>query len=279
MSKTMYFGSRERMTFVKAPATGMSSSREKWSVNGVYLNGGGFQRNSAYSHAKYSLAWNLMSPDEVREIMDYYNGKYGQGAIYFLDAFAIRGNVLPLHWSVPRLTVEDAPSFIKNYVPTLVPLAAPNNAGNYPTASAVYEQFTADYTSDSVWIPVPPGQNFYFGYTGNRTGSMDIVLTGDDGTVVVDSTPIPSSNSVRTNMVLTNPGGVTITLAGAGSLTLNSMTGMVGTEPPANDDFQSGEGHAGAAFDGAPSKTGYSAAIGKGLEALSADFIEVGAWQ
>lgn len=174
----MYFGTREHMTDVRCPAINVVRNREKWTTSGTYLNGGGFSRASAYSHATYSIGWNLMPPDEARKILDFYNGNYGQGPIYFLDDFALQGNVLPLHWSVPRLTAKDAPPLVKGISVSETPLAPVNNAGGYPSASATFA-WTGTPNSDSVWIPVPPGQNFYFGVRGSRTGTAEITMTRD----------------------------------------------------------------------------------------------------
>ena len=188
----MLFGNREFMTDVRCPAINVIRNREKWTTSGTYLNGGGFARGSAYSHAMYTIAWNLMSPDEARKILDFYNGNYGQGPIYFLDDFALQGNVLPLHWSVPRLTAKDAPPLVKGVVVSETPLASYLNAGNYPSASATFA-WMGTPNSDSVWIPVPKGQNFYFGARGSRTGTAQITMTRDNRTA-----------SVVTNL-LTNP--------------------------------------------------------------------------
>lgn len=174
----MIFGTKEYMTDVRCPAINVIRNREKWTTSGTYLNGGGFARGSAYSHAVYTIAWNLMSPDEARKILDFYNGNYGQGVIYFLDDFALEGNILPLHWSVPRLTVKDAPPLVRGVVISETSLAAVNNAGAYPSASATFS-WSGVPNSDSVWIPVPPGQNFYFGVRGSRTGTAEVTLARD----------------------------------------------------------------------------------------------------
>lgn len=274
----MYMGTRAFMTDVRCPAINVIRNREKWTTSGTYLNGGGFARGSSYSHAVYTIAWNLMSPDEVRKILDFYYGNYGQGVIYFLDDFALEGNILPLHWSVPRLTVEDAPPLVKDVRVSETPLAAVNNAGAYPSASATFS-WSGVPNSDSVWIPVPPGQNFYFGVRGSRTGTAAITLTPDTGVEVDVTTMLPTSSLQRTNTVLTDPGGVTLSITGSGSLTLNSMYGHIGTEPPTDGVFRSGEGHTGVVFDGVPQRTGYSAVIGEGLESVSSSFKEVGAWR
>lgn len=276
----MYMGTREHMTDVRCPAINVVRNREKWTTSGTYLNGGGFARGSSYSHALYTIAWNLMSPDEARKILDYYYGVYGQGLIYFLDDFALQGNVLPLHWSVPRLTVEDAPPLVRGATVTETPLSAVNNVGGYPSASATYTWTGAPNNDAALWIPVPPGQNFYFGVRGSRTGDAGVMIVPDRGEPVSSGAPLPTTTLQRTNMTLPDPGGVQVVFYGtSGSLTLNSMYGSVGTTPPPRGNFRSGEGHTGVEFDGVPQRTGYSAVIGEGLESVSSAFKEVGAWR
>lgn len=274
----MLFGTREFMTDVRCPAINVIRNREKWTTSGTYLNGGGYARGSSSSHALYTIAWNLMSPDEARKILDYYYGTYGDGLIYFLDDFALQGNVLPLHWSVPRLTAKDAPPLVRGVVVSEAQIPGVTNAGRYPSASAMFS-WTGTPNSSSVWIPVPPGQNFYLGVRGTRTGTAAIQATPDSGASVTSDTMLSLATLERTNMALTDPGGVTLSVVGSGSLALNSMYASIGTEPPQNGYFRSGEGHTGVVFEGVPQRTGYSAVIGEGLEGVSAAFKEVGAWR
>lgn len=110
--KKMYFGTREKMQWIKCPATNISRNRNKWQETGAYLNGGAFSAQSSYSHLTYDIAWNLMASEEAAKIMSYYEGVHGDGLIYFLDPFAKKSNVLPLHWSVPRLCIKDAPNLL-----------------------------------------------------------------------------------------------------------------------------------------------------------------------
>ena len=75
--KKMYFGTREKMQWVKCPATNISRNRAKWQETGAYLNGGAFSAASAYSHMEYNIAWNLMASEEAAKIMSYFEGMHG----------------------------------------------------------------------------------------------------------------------------------------------------------------------------------------------------------
>lgn len=108
MAGLMYFGNRNRMTWVKCPDTGMGMSRAHWSADGTYLNGGGYVRNSKAGHLVYEMGWNFLNRAQLYAITDYRDGLYGPGSIYFLDPFQMDRNVLPQHWAHPALAGEDA---------------------------------------------------------------------------------------------------------------------------------------------------------------------------
>src|SRR5665647_1312007 len=166
MASVFYFGTRERMAWVKAPAIDTDISKIGWNVEGIFLSGGAYARGSTTSHKRYQFAWNLASQKDVYGVLDYADGLYGEGLIYFLDPFASETNLLPSFWAAPRLQAEDAPSLVIDKIPTLVNTAT--NVNNYPTKSAVYT-FVAGDTFSELWIPVPSGYTFHFGAHGSSS--------------------------------------------------------------------------------------------------------------
>lgn len=103
MAGQMYFGNRNRMTWVKCPDSGMGLTRARWSAEGVYLNGGGYVRESTASHIVYEMGWNFLNRAQLYAITDYRDGVYGPGNIYFLDPFQMDRNVLPQNWAQPAI--------------------------------------------------------------------------------------------------------------------------------------------------------------------------------
>ena len=99
-SKKIWFGNAEKMMWVNCPSTNIRRGRGRWEETGGYLNGGAYAVSSPYSHRKYSIDWNLMESAEAAKIMAFYEGVYGQSPIQFVDPFAAKSNILPLHWSV-----------------------------------------------------------------------------------------------------------------------------------------------------------------------------------
>lgn len=279
MDKRMYFGTRERMTWVKCPAIEADISKNGWSTEGVFLSGGAYARSSVTSHKRYQFSWNLAAQEDIYEVLDYQQGLYGTGLIYFLDPFAQSTNVLPSWWASPRLQAEDAPPLIRdaNSRPTLV--ATGPNSFAYPTQSAVFSLADGDII-DSVYIPVPPGYELHFGAHGSSTGTAEFRLTTDaDEVYLVDLLPVNTPE--LTNLVISGVTGVTISAWGVGNLTIAGMIAQVlpqGAAAP-QGRFISGRGHSGCRFVGFPSVTGYSAPDALDKVGASAVLVETGGWE
>lgn len=301
--RQIYFGTREYMRWIKCPNSGMGMNRVGWSANGTYINGGGWSRSSATTHYEPSLTWSFLNHRELREVMDFYLGAHGPGPFYWLDPFSMGTNVLPVHWSVPRLAADDAPSLVRGRRPTLTP-TAPNSI-SLPSQTATYE-FKADAQFDSVWIPCPENFSVHVAAWGSSAGTATLVAGGED----VALTPTAVSEPTWTSI----PGtaGVTLSASGVGLLSLagvmvqvlprgedfvypglltspslptspslvpvSSTIVTVGAESPHTSVFLSGAGHSGCAFKTTPVPVGYSAPHAIDYQSLTADFIEVGAW-
>lgn len=240
--KKMYFGTRERMTWVKCPAIDTPLSKVGWQSKSQYLNGGANVRRSATGHKEYTLTWPFASQEEADEVTDYNDGLYGTGLVYFYDPFAMKSNVMPQYWAAPRLAAEDAPPLVKGRRPTLSDTAANDYA--YPTKTASYELKVGDNFA-SVYFPLPEGYTFHIGATGSSSSSARVVVQADG---VVDTTVTdinlftnPSTETTAANQVVrtnynTNPlpaslTGYTKAGAVAGSVTYEATGGPTGSFP------------------------------------------------
>ena len=275
MAGTMYFGNRERMAWVKAPAFNAGISKVGWSAEGTFLNGGAYSRRSATSHKHYEFSWNLASQEDVYGVLDYADGLYGDGLIYFLDPFARDTNMLPSFWAAPRLQAEDAPSLVIDKAPTLVDTAI--NTYSYPTKSAVYTLVSGD-TFDDLWIPLPAGYTMHIGVHGSATSTAEVIYTPDGGAATAIA-PLSVTTSQLTNVTVTGETGVTLSAQGEGQLTLAGLVVQIlptGTVAPTGN-FISGRGHSGCRFVGQPQIDGYSSAMDR--IGASATLVETGAWE
>lgn len=279
----MYFGTRERMTWVKCPAFNADLSTQGWGTSGTYLNGGGYVRGSLTRHKVFQFAWNLAKSEDIRSILDYSTGMYGEGPIYFLDPFAVSQNVLPMYWSAPRLAKEDAPVLIKDQRPTLVTTGT--NTFGYPTKSAVYTLTSASRSAE-LFIPVPEGYTFHLGVHGTATGTAKVSVTpvGLNGNVTTAQTaPVMTvDTSQRTNTAISSVSGVTLSLTGAGVITLAGLIAQIlpDGQDVATGGFISGQGNSGVRFEpGSITLTGYSSPEAQDLQGATATLREVAAWE
>lgn len=202
--KQMYFGTRERMTWIPCPAIDADLSKVGWSAAGRYLNGGGWVRRSATAGKTYRFSWNLMEQAELRKFLDYADGLYGQGPFYFIDPFATE-NVLPAYWASPRLAALDAPPLVTDHRPTLVD--TPDNNYGYPTKSAVYT-VDADDEFSEIWLPVPEGYTLHFGAHGSADAGVELTLTEDGQTP--RAVELMGLSNDLTNTTAQGPSGVTV---------------------------------------------------------------------
>lgn len=272
MAGQMWFGTPGAMRWVPCPSIPMELNTRRWSSKGVYLNGGSYMKRSTYGSRVYQMAWEMASTDTMETIKAYVDGLYGEGLIYFLDPFALAGNVLPSNWAAPGLIEKGAPR-----ITTAAPTAYSNTAANtlgYPVRSAT---LTSTSNTKTIYVPVPEGMNFYFGWHGTGTGTFN--LTPDVGSQVNANAALGVTSTQRTNFVVPNPRGVTIRFSAGTAASVAGVMGFVGTAAPAAGGFVPGRGNSGCAFD--PEEwmvSGYSAPQAFDKVSVSATLVEVGAW-
>jgi hypothetical protein len=278
----IWFGTREYMQWIKAPAVNVDASKNGWFSPTNYLDGGAYVRRSWSSHKEYSLSWNLASRATLRPILDYADGIYGTGEVYWVDPFAADVNVLPQYWASPVLGTLDGPVLTGlDTRPTKVATTA--NMLGYPTSSAFYT-VPLTGTKPSVWLPIPPGYTLWLGVHGSNGTGGAVVATPTTGATST-GTPTTLTMLSVTTMTRFNSSfdgntynGVLLSLGGSGTVTLSGMiaqvlpTGMT----PADGGFLSGQGHSGCQFGAQPTLTEYNAVMDK--VGVSAKLIEVSAW-
>lgn len=286
-SKKVWFGTRDLMQWVKAPATNMGRTRRQWESATGYLNGGQSLIASNYSALAYTLSWNVLDSETENTISGYHAQVYGDGLIYFSDPFSW-DNVMPLNWSAAYLGAQDAPSLLHNQRPTTSALTV--NAARYPTKMANYtvDLYSTDNVND-VYIPVPRGYSINVGAIGSTTGSahiaMRINIDGPNyGTTVPFFSPDNSIIGGMTYRHIDNYAGendfVRFYLHGTGQINLvgvHAFISKIGEEPRTYDYFPMGKGNSGLRFEGTPQITAYSSVLDQ--QAMTANLVETGAWE
>lgn len=307
MAGKMWFGTRGYMQHVPMPAFNADFSKQGFSTSTQYLNGGASVRNSTSSHKVYNLAWNLTRRDELRPIVDYADGVFGDGLIYFIDPMASDKNVLPQHWAFPAQAAKDAPILFNDSRPATVTTSS--NGLGYPSKSM---QYALEEDSAKVFLPIPPGVVAWVGVHGSADGWGGVRVTPFDRQDSAGDAEYPTilsvNDPVRVNSSFSGAvwGGIELSLGvgvgtfgglypaldlypslnvfpldGAPPATSVILSGlMVQMLPigkaPGVGGFISGQGHSGCQFENQPQQTAYSA--GLDLAGLSAKLVETGAW-
>lgn len=280
----VWFGTREFMQWVKSPAVNVEASRLGWTTNATFLNGGAYVKRSRSGHKNYVLSWNTTNSDMIRTINDYAEGVYGTGLIYWLNPAESAKNALPQYVATPSLGAEDGVVLSGETTrPTLI--ATPANGNGYPTKTAVYTLKATTKPRPEFYIPIPPNYTAWVGIHGANANGVSVVARpyiGADTTdpdVALTLMDVDDVNRFNTSFSGNTYQGISIALDGTGTIELTGL--MVQVLPderaPEAGGFISGQGHSGCEFSEFPELTQYNAAMN--LSGLSAELIEVGAWQ
>lgn len=266
MPEPIWFGVRGNMRWVNAPAPVSDGGKKGWASSTQLLNGKKYVRRSVASHKEYSLEWSLGRREDLQPILDYADGLYGLGKIFWVDPFAADRNMFPTDWASPFQgalggTVLDG----GNVRPTTTPTTP--NVLNYPVDSVQYNMNAAS-RAQYLWLPIPPGYQMRLGVHG-RNGSGGRVrwaptANGVAGTAANFSLLATTSNQ-RTNVTVSSEtaDGVEIALGGSGTVIVSAMTAYlqpIGASAQ-NGSFIPGLGHAGCTFEDQPTVELYNAAI------------------
>jgi hypothetical protein len=150
----MYFGTRERAVWVKAPAPGAGFASVGYTEGLSYLNGGGNMRNSVNAHMEYDMSWGSLGRDDISEIEDYAFNTYGEGLIYFNDPMAVDRNLFNRAWSIPKITAQDGIPLTGTVRPAFTLIG--NTTLDYPLHGATYT-ITSGQASRKFYCPIPLG--------------------------------------------------------------------------------------------------------------------------
>jgi len=289
MAGQVYFGTKEHMQWVPAPAVNMGAGKSGYAGRADFLNGGVDIRRSKGAAKTYNMAWNLQHREDIQPVLDYADGMYGDGPIYFLDPFGADRNALPAAWAAPYINAYDGPVVVGDTRPSV--LNTGSSFMGFPIESAIYT-LGQGTVSQSVYIPIPDtyvGYLIAFGQQVSGAPAVNITLhTTPEGGQSNDLI-LANKNEVNTtsNSLVVIPGstvrGVSIRLKGPNTGTgVLQLDGMMLQVLPAGavrsvDRFISGQGASGLSFVNQPAVTAYSAALDR--IGVSAELVETEAWK
>jgi hypothetical protein len=289
MAGQVYFGTADKQTWIKAPATGMKASSNSWGTRSQLLDGRAYVRRSNQSHRQYDATWvgSLNDSDlstSLQTIKNFADGLYGDGPFYFVDPFAADQNVMPPHWAAPMLAEKGWLTLTEDIDPTFT-AAAINN--QFPVKYASYVTTDDFISEDKITLIIPTGYKLAFGWhgpsAGSSTGIRIVPYKRADGLAdtAINPTKITAGGTVRTNTIVsgTTYSRVEIFLATTTASTVN-ITAMIAqiiptTASVAAGGFIAGKGTTGLDFAASPTIDYYSSAINNGQIGMSATWVEV----
>lgn len=286
----MYMATEKYGAWVECPRINMQAGKVGWETVTKFLNGGNYVRRSTAAAKEYEMEWGLRTRDQLRPVLDFADGLYGDD-VYFCDPFAMDKNVLPSYWATPFMNAIDGPLVSMNGTvadtfdpqtlrPNLVDIVPQNG---YPTRAGGIEG------AHSIFIPVPMGYRFDFGYHDDVNLGGQISVQEVSSGVPVGPAFVPTTlavgSSTRFNLSIdfsTANRGVRISTSPTLAPHALRYTGMMAQIVPigktaSTGGFISGQGHSGLQFATQPTYYEYSAALDK-VQA-SAKLVEVGAWR
>lgn len=282
MRREVWFGTKDHMQWVPAPLVDVAAGKVGSTQSASFTNGGAWVRRSKASAKKYEFSWNLMERAKIQPVLDYADGLYGDGYLYYANPLWMDWNVAPAYWASPFLNAYDGPWIADGVRPTLANTGASTNG--YPVESAVYT-VTSTSKSPTLYVPIPPGYTAHVGVHGQvLTGSAQMRITKF----------ATSSGGPTTNLTLLDKGdtrvndttagntyrGLSLQLGSASSGTIR-LDGIIiqilpNGKSPATGGFLSGQGQTGMEFADFPEVSEYSAAMDR--VGVSASLIETEAW-
>lgn len=212
--RKLYWGTRERMTWIPCPAINAGLGSSRWLATGGFLNGGAYQRQSTIGAKTYSFAWNPQAAEGLYELDGYFDGIHGQGPFYFLDPFAATSNILPAFLAAPCTMAGDAPNF--GGTQRISRVLTGTNPQGYPAQSGQFTVGSAFGPYKSYTMPIPADHQLHLGVHGSASGTASVTAT-------LSGVSIQRTN-LATNPKLTDTYGTTTVPAIATNLLTGPLT-------------------------------------------------------
>lgn len=267
----LYFGNEEHMTWLPAPNGEAGNPSRGWGVSSGYLNGGAMVRRSQVHHQVYAFGWTLKPYHELAKILDFYNGRYGEGPFHMVMP-GTHENIMPAYWSMPRVTLKNGPHMLPGLAPVPVEAATAHGRPNVGVKYIISDEEL--YEPRTITLPVPPGYHLHFGVHGEFTDTARIQL-GDQ-----DVTPLSPTSSTATNTVISTPGLYEVKLVGSGEASIFAMTARLSErddDAAEHTEFRPGRGTSAVDFEPDSVEVTVSSAV-RDFYHGTATLVEVGVW-
>lgn len=180
--KTMLFGPLGKMLPIPYPEADMGWDRGRDAVETPLLSGGRHVYTAPTPFRRYKLQYKGGTPD-LQNLVDIYNGVYGNGPYYLLDFNFTAGNLLPTRWASAYQLAYVADSWcspaVSSFPAALAGLVSTfTNVGQFPAAGI------------SQVVATVPGQPAYLHLWGSATGTASVQTSVLNAATGVWSTPV-----------------------------------------------------------------------------------------
>jgi hypothetical protein len=297
---TSSISSNAQMSLVPVPDVGMGAGGVGYSELLEFENGGADVISAAATHRVYNCDWNLREATGASglDVIWQYQQKYfGPGLIYFADPMIFDRNMFSPAWASPGL-IEQGWKSIYDTAPTFANTTA--NSYSQPRRTATFSVTNAANAaptgSNSIQvIPIPPTHTLWLGISAVATGTAIVAVRGinPDGSYGSVTTPTLIAPTSATRMNFAFAGStykaveVYITRTTTATSTLAVTSAMAQLWPSAITPIQTGvhipgQGNNGCKFGSDAIVQNYTLADipgGRHYKGMSADIVEVGAWQ
>jgi len=294
---SIWFGNDIHAQWVPCPASGMVRSRERYTEELQFTNGGRWIERSAASASRFSIDLPVADSSEYEGIEAYQafaDGNYGDSFLRFDDPFA--KNKMTAVWSQPGLTEQGW----KPIYDTTPSFSATDPTGvssyHYPPRSAVYDITTTAHVPPTgqnsvTTILIPPNGELFIRWVGSVTGTavLKVQPINLDGTLGSDDDLSPISQSTAPSFggggyLGTSYRAVQIylsrTSSAASTATVTAIYASMGYDgvDPTITQHIPGKGHCGLYFSGNAEPEVYIMS-NRHLVGGSFELAEVEAWQ
>lgn len=246
MAEKVYFGVPGNVQEIPAPKSGMGfDSNSDIEVTNL-VSGGRSVYRAPTAFKTFNMNWAGTS-NQLRHLIDLYNGQFGPGPFYVTDPAMNQENVLPTRWSMCWQLAHQANGWCRPVIDTDDGIPVTPNTNVMRTDRYVVFKQAAAGSSVKLEKVVRtrvirvPGKDYYLAVAGSATGGAGIKYrtfssatnTWSAGTLFTTFTGAPTSiitvADTTTTMIeidLYMPLGSTLTLKGMCLGTVNTRAGV-----------------------------------------------------
>lgn len=296
-ARKMWFGNTTHAQWVPCPATGLRRTRQGWSEELTFENGGAWLEESAAWHTVYEMEFPVADSSEYEGIEAFERfaaRQYGDDYLRFVDPMQADRNLLSPVWANPSLIEQGwknpvgvPTSFTDNSSIAINQYKFPPRVTQFHLEDAPIS--TSEFVGKPFTLLIPPNYALIFAGSLHSTDAAELSLQIPDGSFF----DFVSETSGTVRVLFALPGTFVpfvrlgIRRTGVGDFPAVSISGLVAqivpesqvpTLPLGLPRWIPGEGHSGLRFRGKALPETY-VMKDRHLSGMSAELIEVEPWE